>query len=139
VGVLEACQTAVEPRGQEPVAPMVRRNPPKLLSLFAKASDFAEPTMDTRIPPRSGNRGFLRRRVIDRKQRPQLKGGIQRGQNSGRKENVRKWGRGRIQCQYYFDPPLENGKIPKIAQSLVGRVEQMIEIERSFNEMGIPN
>ena len=36
---------------------MVRRNPPKLQSSFAKASE------DTRIPPRSGDRGFLRRRV----------------------------------------------------------------------------
>jgi hypothetical protein len=47
----------VEPHGQEPVAPMLRRNPPKLQSSFAKASE------DTRIPPRSGDRGFLRRRV----------------------------------------------------------------------------
>ena len=47
----------VEPHGQEPVAPAVRRNPPKLQSSFAKASE------DTRIPPRSGDRGFLRRRV----------------------------------------------------------------------------
>jgi hypothetical protein len=47
----------VEPHGQEPVAPSVRRNPPKLQSSFAKASE------DTRIPPRSGDRGFLRRRV----------------------------------------------------------------------------
>ena len=47
----------VEPHGQEPVAPIVRRNPPKLQSSFAKASE------DTRIPPRSGDRGFLRRRV----------------------------------------------------------------------------
>ena len=47
----------VEPHGQEPVAPVVRRNPPKLQSSFAKASE------DTRIPPRSGDRGFLRRRV----------------------------------------------------------------------------
>jgi hypothetical protein len=46
----------VEPHGQEPVAPAVRRNPPKLQS-FAKASE------DTRIPPRLGGRGFLRRRV----------------------------------------------------------------------------
>ena len=36
---------------------MLRRNPPKLQSSFAKASE------DTRIPPRSGDRGFLRRRV----------------------------------------------------------------------------
>jgi len=64
---------------------MARRKPPKLQSLFAKASDFAEPTPDTRIPPPSGNRGFLRRWVIGRKQRPQHKGGVQRGQNSGRK------------------------------------------------------
>jgi hypothetical protein len=49
----------VEPHGQEPVAPAVRRNPPKLQSSFAKASE------DTRIPPRSGDRGFLRRRVND--------------------------------------------------------------------------
>jgi len=35
---------------------MVRRNPPKLQSSFAQASE------DTRIPPRSGDRGFLRRR-----------------------------------------------------------------------------
>jgi len=48
---------SVEPRGQEPAAPMVRRNPPKLQSSFAKASE------DTRIPLRSGDRGFLRRRV----------------------------------------------------------------------------
>jgi hypothetical protein len=61
---------------------MVRRNPPKLQSLFAEASDFAEPTPDTRIPPRSGNRVFLRRWVIGCKQRPQLKEGTQRGQNS---------------------------------------------------------
>jgi hypothetical protein len=38
----------------------VRRNPPKLQSSFAKASE------DTRIPPRSGDRGFLRRRVMDK-------------------------------------------------------------------------
>jgi hypothetical protein len=37
----------VEPHGQEPVAPLVRRNPPKL----------------TRIPPQPGCRGFQRRRV----------------------------------------------------------------------------
>jgi hypothetical protein len=48
----------VEPHGQEPVAPMLRRNPLRLQSSFAKASE------DTRIPPRSGDRGFLRRRVI---------------------------------------------------------------------------
>jgi len=49
----------VEPHGQEPVAPAVPRNPPKLQSSFAKASE------DTRIPPRPGDRGFLRRRVED--------------------------------------------------------------------------
>jgi len=49
--------SSVEPHGQEPVAPAVRRNPPKLKSSFAKASE------DTHIPPRSGDRGFLRRRV----------------------------------------------------------------------------
>jgi len=48
----------VEPHGQEPVAPMLRRNPPKLQSSFAKASE------DTRIPPRAGAHGFLRRRVM---------------------------------------------------------------------------
>ena len=47
----------MEPHGQEPVAPVARRNPPKLQSSFAKASE------DTRIPPRPGDRGFLRRRV----------------------------------------------------------------------------
>jgi hypothetical protein len=47
----------VEPHGQEPVAPAVRRNPPKLQSSFAKASE------DTRIPPRPGGHEFLRRRV----------------------------------------------------------------------------
>jgi len=47
----------VEPHGQEPVAPSVRRNPPKLQSSFAEASE------DTRIPPRLGDRGSLRRRV----------------------------------------------------------------------------
>ena len=47
----------MEPHGQEPVAPMLRRNPPKLQSSFAKASE------DTRVPQRSGDRGFLRRRV----------------------------------------------------------------------------
>ena len=47
----------VEPHGQERVAPMVRRNPPKLQSSFAKASE------DTRVPPRSGELGILRRRV----------------------------------------------------------------------------
>ena len=36
---------------------MLRRNPPKLQSSFAQTSE------DTRIPPRSGDRGFLRRRV----------------------------------------------------------------------------
>ncbi len=39
------------------MAPAVPRNPPKLQSSFAKASE------DTRIPPRPGDRGFLRRRV----------------------------------------------------------------------------
>ena len=48
----------MEPHGQEPVAPMVRRNLPKLQASFAKASE------DTRIPPRSRDRGFLRRQVI---------------------------------------------------------------------------
>ncbi len=48
---------AVEPHGQEPVAPGVRRNPPKLQSSFAKASE------DTRIPTQPGGPGFLRRRV----------------------------------------------------------------------------
>ena len=47
----------MEPHGQEPVAPLVRRNPPKLQSSFAKATE------DTRIPPRPGGRGFKRRRV----------------------------------------------------------------------------
>jgi hypothetical protein len=47
----------VEPHGQEPVAPLVRRNPPKLQSSFAKASE------GTRIPPQSGDHGFGRRRV----------------------------------------------------------------------------
>ena len=51
----------MEPHGQEPVAPAVWRNPPKLQSSFAKASE------DTRIPPRPGDRGFLRRRVKNRK------------------------------------------------------------------------
>jgi hypothetical protein len=59
----------VEPHGQEPVVPAVRRNPPKLQSSFAKASDFAKASPDrsedTRIPPRPGDRGFLRRRVED--------------------------------------------------------------------------
>ena len=36
---------------------MLRRNPPKLQSSFARASE------DTRIPLRSGDRGSLRRRV----------------------------------------------------------------------------
>jgi len=36
-----------------------RLSPPKLQSSFAKASE------DTRIPPRPGGRGFLRRRVKD--------------------------------------------------------------------------
>jgi hypothetical protein len=57
----------VEPHGQETVASLVRRNPPKLQSSFAKASDFAKASPDrsedTRIPPRSGDRDFLRRRV----------------------------------------------------------------------------
>ena len=53
----EERRTPVEPHGQEPVAPVARRNPPKLQSSFAKASE------DTRIPPRAGDRGFLRRRV----------------------------------------------------------------------------
>ena len=47
----------VEPHGQEPVAPAAWRNPPKLQPSFAKASE------DTRIPPRPGGHGFLRRRV----------------------------------------------------------------------------
>jgi len=47
----------VEPHGQKPVAPAVRRNPPKLQSSFAKASE------DTRLPQQPGSRGFLRRRV----------------------------------------------------------------------------
>jgi hypothetical protein len=51
---------SVEPHGQEPMAPLVRRNPPKLQSSFAKASE------DTRIPPPSGDRGSLRRRVDQR-------------------------------------------------------------------------
>jgi len=60
IEILKECGAdgLVEPHGQEPVAPMVRRNPPKLQSSFAKASE------DTRIPPRSGDRGFLRRRVM---------------------------------------------------------------------------
>ena len=41
-----------------------RRNPPKLQSSFAKASE------DTRIPPRPGGRGFLRRRVNNRQLTP---------------------------------------------------------------------
>jgi ferredoxin-NADP reductase len=53
------CLSAVELHGQEPVAPSVQRNPPKLQSSFAKASE------DTRIPARSGDRGFLRRQVND--------------------------------------------------------------------------
>ena len=60
-----------QPHGQEPVAPAVRRNPPKLQSSFAKASDFAKASPDrsedTRIPPRSGDRGFLRRRLMTRR------------------------------------------------------------------------
>jgi hypothetical protein len=59
----------VEPYGQEPVAPTVRRNPPKLQSSFTEASDFAKASPDrsedTRIPPRPGDRGFQRRRVED--------------------------------------------------------------------------
>ena len=47
----------VEPHGQEPVAPMLRHNVPKLQSSFAKAPE------DNRVPPRSGDRNFLRRRV----------------------------------------------------------------------------
>jgi len=47
----------VEPHGHEPVADSVQRNPPKLQSSFAEASE------DTRIPLRSGDRGSLRRRV----------------------------------------------------------------------------
>ena len=47
----------VEPNGQEPVAPAVWRNPPKIWSSFAKASE------DTRILPCSGDRGSVRRRV----------------------------------------------------------------------------
>ena len=60
--VLAEIVQGVEPHGQEPVAPVVRRNPPKLQPSFAKASE------DTRIPPRSGDRGFLRRRVKDPKE-----------------------------------------------------------------------
>jgi len=54
---LIALTKMVEPHGQEPGVPGVRRNPPKLQSSFAKASE------DTRIPPRPGDPGFLRRRV----------------------------------------------------------------------------
>jgi len=54
---LNSLLVQVEPHGQEPVAPMVRRNPSKLRSSFAQASE------DTRILPWSGDRGFLRRRV----------------------------------------------------------------------------
>jgi len=57
-----------EPHGQEPVAPAARRSPPKLEPSRAKASDFAKASPDRsddiRIPPRTGNRGLLRRRVI---------------------------------------------------------------------------
>jgi hypothetical protein len=42
----------VEPHRHEPVAPAVARNPPKLQSSSAKASE------DTRIPPRAGDRVF---------------------------------------------------------------------------------
>jgi len=65
----------VEPHGQEPVAPAVRRNPPKLQSSFAKASE------DTRIPPRPGGHGFLRRRVKMARRRYRLfvKNGIEQG------------------------------------------------------------
>ena len=47
----------VELHRQEPVAPAAQRNPPKLQSSFAKASE------DTRVPPRPRGRGFLRRRM----------------------------------------------------------------------------
>jgi ferredoxin-NADP reductase len=66
------CLSAVEPHRQEPVAAALRRNPPKLQSSFAKASDFAQASPDrsedTRIPPRPGDRGFVRRRVKDAKE-----------------------------------------------------------------------
>jgi hypothetical protein len=52
---------SVEPHGKEPLAPLVRRNLLKLQSSFAKASE------DTRITPRSEDRGFLRRRVISKR------------------------------------------------------------------------
>jgi NADH-quinone oxidoreductase subunit J len=58
LGLLAAIHLGrVEPHGQEPVAPAVRRNPPKLQSSFAKASE------DTRTSPQTGDRGFLRRRA----------------------------------------------------------------------------
>jgi hypothetical protein len=47
----------VEPHRHEPVAPAVARNPPKLQSSSANALE------DAHIPPRSGDRGFPRRRV----------------------------------------------------------------------------
>ena len=50
-------ESVMEPNGQEPVAPLVRRNPPKLQSSFAKATE------DARIPPRPGGRSLQRRRV----------------------------------------------------------------------------
>jgi hypothetical protein len=57
----------VEPHRHEPVAPAVARNPPKLQSSSANASDFAKAppdrSEDAHIPPRSGDRGFPRRRV----------------------------------------------------------------------------
>jgi hypothetical protein len=57
----------MEPHGQEPLAPLVRRNPPKLQSSFANRRRGSyggqEATEDTRIPARPGGRGFLRRRV----------------------------------------------------------------------------
>ena len=49
--------------GQEPVAPAVRRNPPKLQSSFACPPIVGSVQEDTRIPPSSGDGGFLRRRV----------------------------------------------------------------------------
>ena len=57
IGAAARTLQEVEPHEQEPVAPMVRRNPPKLQSSFAKASE------DTRVPPRSGDLGILRRQV----------------------------------------------------------------------------
>ena len=57
----------VEPRGQEPMPPVVRRNRPKLQSSSTEASDIAEASPDrsehTRIPPGSGDRSSVRRRV----------------------------------------------------------------------------